>query len=245
MRMLDTRAALAVQKLLSKDHTPWDEPKRSAWSRFIKSLLYRNQEAVDVIIGHIINMWNVAIDALEATYAGERNETNAESFREHLESQATAVPQRDAANFLASVIDDERIGQAIFEMRWEVVDLKGSRFSLLTSDRPIDLPIGLGDPKAYIALPISPHHLFVATNDGTLVPRLRAMKPTDVARMMNKTVVSQAREYVWGKDFSQLALIRRSISTAPDRVILTEEQKHQVIYAAKGLGGDAPAQGPN
>jgi hypothetical protein len=96
------------------------------------SLLYRNPESVDVIIGHIIKMWNVAIDALEPTYAGERNETDAKSFRMHLESQATAVPQREAANFLASVIDNERIGQAIFAMRWEVVDLE--RFPLLPSD---------------------------------------------------------------------------------------------------------------
>jgi hypothetical protein len=68
------------------------------------------------------------------------------------------------------------------------------------------------------------------------------MKPIDVARMMNKTVISQAREYVWGKDFSQLAIIRRKISTAPDREVITEEARQQAIDAAKGLEVNVTAQ---
>jgi hypothetical protein len=153
------------------------------------------------------------------------------------------MAHRDAARFLASVIDNEKIGQAIFAMKWYVVNLSNSRFSLLTSDRPVDMPLGLGNPKAYIAIPISPHHLFVATNDETLVPRLRAMKHTDVVKQMNKTVVSQARQYVWGKDFSHLALIRHHIATAPDREIISDEHKQQAIAAAKGLSAEvAPAR---
>jgi hypothetical protein len=64
MHMLDTRACLAHQKLLSGDNTAWDEPKRSAWSRFIMSLLFRNPEAVNTIISHIVEVWGIGIEAL-------------------------------------------------------------------------------------------------------------------------------------------------------------------------------------
>jgi hypothetical protein len=141
----------------------------------------------------------------------------------------------DAANFLAGAIDNERIGQAIFDMKWTVIDLRHSCFSLLTSDRPIDMPLGLGDKQAYIALPISPYSLFIASRDGSLPKSLRNAKASDVARRINKTVVTQARTFVWGTSDSQLAFIERHIGKAPDRVLITDAQKQQGIDAAKGL----------
>jgi len=39
------------------------------------------------------------------------------------------------------------------EMKWSRIDLSKSTHQLLTSDRPIDMPLGLADPEAYISLP--------------------------------------------------------------------------------------------
>jgi hypothetical protein len=47
------------------------------------------------------------------------------------------------------------------EMKWSRIDLSKSTHQLLTSDRPIDMPLGLADPEAYISLPVSPRILFV------------------------------------------------------------------------------------
>src|ERR1700680_2678982 len=56
--------------------------------------------------------------------------------------------------------------------------IAASRISMLTSDRPLDMPHGLGSSEAYIALPIGPRMLFVADHDGTSAPRLAALDPT-------------------------------------------------------------------
>ncbi len=65
------------------------------------------------------------------------------------------------ANFLADVIDNDRVGKTVFEMKWSRIDLSKSTHQLLTSDRPINMPLGLADPEAYISLPVSPRILFV------------------------------------------------------------------------------------
>ena len=57
--------------------------------------------------------------------------------------------------------------------------------------------------------------------------------------MINKTVVSQAREYVWGVDDSQLAFVRRHMGTVPERVIITDQQRTEAIAAAHGLMPEA------
>ena len=46
------------------------------------------------------------------------------------------------------------------EMKWSRIDLSKSTHQLLTSDRPIDMPLGLADPEAYISLLVSPRILF-------------------------------------------------------------------------------------
>ena len=50
MSMVDGGAAAALQKIISGNTTPWSGPERSAWTRFILSLLFRNPEAVDTTL---------------------------------------------------------------------------------------------------------------------------------------------------------------------------------------------------
>jgi hypothetical protein len=48
MHMVDTDAKHALEKIVSGDNTPWDARMRSAWTRFILSLRFRNPEAVQM-----------------------------------------------------------------------------------------------------------------------------------------------------------------------------------------------------
>jgi hypothetical protein len=57
---------------------------------------------------------------------------------------------------------------------------------------------------------------------------------TGAAKKMNKTVVSQAREFVWGVDDRQLAFVQKHMGTAPERTLLTEGQRQEALDAAQG-----------
>ena len=52
---------------------------------------------------------------------------------------------------------------------------------------------------------------------------------------MNEAVVRQARQYVWATDDSQIGFVRKHIGKAPDRELLTDEQKQQAINVAQGV----------
>jgi hypothetical protein len=84
-----------------------------------------------------------------------------ETVEEFLAKHEPNAAQIDAANFLTDVIDNDRVGKTVFEMKWSRIDLSKSTHQLLTSDRPINMPLGLADPEAYISLPVSPRILFV------------------------------------------------------------------------------------
>ena len=83
-------------------------------------------------------------------------------------------------------------------------------------------------------LAASPSVLFVAAHDQAFAGSVARWKQTDLVKVLNKAVVSQARRFVWATDESQLEFVRRYIGTAPDRTILTEEQKREALAAARG-----------
>lgn len=104
----------------------------------------------------------------------------------------------------------------------------------MTSDRPIVMPLGLGDPDCYIALPISPSKLFIAAHND----RFKQLKPgqeTTVVKAINKAVVVQAAEFVWAVDDKQLAFVRKHMGTAGERPIMSPEAQKAVIDAARGI----------
>lgn len=51
---------------------------------------------------------------------------------------------------------------------------------------------------------------------------------------MNRTVVTQAREFVWGSDDSQLRFISKHMGSAPELDLITPEQRMEAIAAATG-----------
>jgi hypothetical protein len=121
------------------------------------------------------------------------------TFEEYFSRTNPAAAEIGATNMIATIIDNDRVGPTIFNMHWARVPLTRSKVQLLNSDRPIDRPLGLGDARAYIAFPISPNMLFLASNDETLAGRIASGDHSKATKMMNKVVVSQAREFVWGE----------------------------------------------
>jgi hypothetical protein len=45
---------------------------------------------------------------------------------------------------------------------------------------------------------------------------------------------TQAQEFVWGVDDSQLRFVQKYMGTTPERVIITAEQRQEAIDAARG-----------
>jgi hypothetical protein len=139
----------------------------------------------------------------------------------------------DAADMLKGVINHDRAVLDISNMVWTVVDLTRASRTLLTTDRAVVMPLGLANKETYIALPISPTRLFVAAYNDRY-RQLPTTSRSEIVRIMNRDVVRQARECVWGTDDSQREFVQKHIGTFPDRVILSEEQKQQALRQARG-----------
>ena len=99
------------------------------------------------------------------------------TFEQFMARTEPEAPHKAALMLLQQIIDNQRVGPTIFDMHWSRVSVAASNFSLLTSDRPLDMPQGLASQDAYIALPIGPKMLFVAGHDATWANTLASREP--------------------------------------------------------------------
>ncbi|PDT86900.1 hypothetical protein CO669_28480 [Bradyrhizobium sp. Y36] len=224
---LDGRAAKVLRKLVAGvPELPLED--RASWARFLLSLLYRNREGVKLIKDHMADLVRATIAASEADWVKRRKPEETRSLAEALADRELGYAGTRAANIIADIISNHRALPDILRMNWVVLDLSNSTRALLTSDRPVFFG-ALSNPLAYIALPLGPYDLFVAAYDDRFNKSLDA---TEAVYRMNRDVVSNAREFVWAVDDSQVDFIRTWIGANPDRVILTDDQRDEAVAAA-------------
>jgi hypothetical protein len=233
MSPLDNGAAKALEKIEAGGKV-WSADERSEWVRFIIGFFFRHPASVALIKKHIAEVYDIAVEALERNYDEVRGPNDPATFAEAFAKSNPAAAEIHATNMLAELIDNDRLGPTIFEMQWAVLDMKQSKFSILTSDRPLYMPLPLGRPDAYILLPISPTKYFIAARQRATIEALNKLDKTKVVREVNTAIVQQAREFVWGCDDSQKGFVEKHFAKLPERELLTEGQMKEAIDAARG-----------
>jgi hypothetical protein len=233
MHMVDTQAAAAMRKIPNAP-SPFTVKERDAWVRFMLSLLFRNPEAVTAVGQHIKQLWAEALESLRRDYEANKHPDFPATFDEFLAKTDPNAGAIAASNFLQTIMNLEGVANTILGMKWGRIHFFKSRFSLLTSDRPLDMPFGLQSQRSYIALPISPRVVFTACYDDSALRSMQQGDHSDTVRRLNHATVEKARQYVWGIDDSAEAFVRKHICTVPDRVIISEEARELSLQQARG-----------
>jgi hypothetical protein len=231
---VDTAAELALQKMLGWDEAPWTSESRKAWTRYLLSLRFRNPGTVKDLKAHMLNVFSASKESIRGNYPTWRRSDDPPTWEEFERRLDPAAPYIAATNLMIEIIDNDRIGPVIVEMHWSIHELADSKVNLLTSDHPLDWPTGLSDPKAYIALAISPTVVFLASNDPAMQHRIASISQTRLAKNLNEAVVAKAGEYVWGPDDRQIEFVRKHFGKAPIGSAINSAQKATSLRAAAG-----------
>lgn len=234
MSMVDGHAADALRLLKAGFTDAWPIRERDGWIRFILSLLFRNPESVNIIKLHFRSVWEEGVKHLREDYTKSRKPDDPETYDEFLQKTDPYAAAMAASNFMQIIMNSEVVGNAVAKMKWTRIYLKHSRFDLLTSDRPIDMPLKLQDKEAYILIPIGPKDLFIASNDDAYLQDIKRANHSDIVRKINERVVAQARQFVWGRNEAALSFVKKHMATLPDREIITERARQRSLEEAKG-----------
>lgn len=152
---IDARASNALDMLERHGHNaPWNSDSRSAWTRFILSLLLRCPEDIALFREWWHTDFGQTDEAAEARYRATRKDGDPETFAEFLEGQPLSLKERYQYKILFSLIDHPKVGGDMNVMHWRVLQMPAEAPTLLTSDRPVLRTNNLKEPQGHIALPI-------------------------------------------------------------------------------------------
>lgn len=237
MSPLDNAANRALERILALDESEWNARDTKAWTVFLLSLMFRNPETVKELHEIVGEIWQASLIELEENYEKHRLPDFPTTFAEFIKLTDPATPNIAATNFLMQTIENERLGPNIAGLHWSVIRPPKSVRPFLTSDRPIVKPLPLHDPAAYLALPVDPHTLFIASKKWGFEKELSLSPQSELVDHINYAIISQAREFVWATDETQLENVRKYIALAPTKPLLSSEQRAQVLETVKIVDG--------
>jgi len=214
-KMTDDLASKALRILLSE--TPWHftTEVRSGWSRFLMSLVLRDPESVARHRAAAQALFQQALPEVETDYLKRRKPTDPSTYAEYARINSPNPAGRIQAILMQRVIDSEFSGSHLNGMRWLVLHDPRPRHLLLTSDRPVVMTNGLDRPNGQLILPLSPHHVFVATNNIETENYIRGVwRNRQLIQQINERVALQSRMYVYGFSDAQLSFVSSRLGSA-------------------------------
>lgn len=220
-KSVDTSASEALQLMEQRGNSVrWNSGLRSAWTRFILSLLLRCPEDLEIFRSGWAKSLASTDDVSEAAYVEARSPGDPETFAEFMKRLPTATFEQTLFNLLMKLLDNPKVGQTINDMHWHVIDVPETAPALFTSDRPVILTGNLNHPRSHIALPIGPKKLFVAAKEIDFIQAISRTNLSSLAIECNRLVVGGAVKYVYAQNDGCLRFVQNRMSKIKQRRLL-------------------------
>jgi len=193
---VDNLAKLALDMLHKRVKTNWTTQVRSAWSRFLMGMLFRNPERIAATQKTLEEVALLHYETGEAEYNLDRGPDDPE-FLESLVRQIAF----NTVEWTADIMDSVRLGEFVTGMRWTVKDISDSGMTFFTSDRPIVMTNGLAGEEGHLVMPISPQRAFIACSSEAKEQQLhRGFSSLEFARATNRSILRYAQRFAWHTD---------------------------------------------
>jgi hypothetical protein len=190
--------------------------EKSGWSRFLMSLVHRRHpESVEKHREVAERVFKESLPAIEADYAVRHEPTDPPTYLEYVAVNSLNPVGRLQIRLLQAVIDSDITGRGLNSLRWTVLHDPHPKHLFLTSDRPVVMTNGLDKPTSQLLIPISPRHVFVATNNIEMENSIRKVwNDGQLIQQINERVANQSRKYVWGLSDAQLSFVSTRLGNA-------------------------------
>ncbi|MHB2266431.1 DUF4238 domain-containing protein [Aliihoeflea sp. PC F10.4] len=230
MSRLDSLAHDALTMLETGDPRIHRESgPRSAWSRFLMSLMMRMPNDMATLKTGLVEEWARYLPELEQAYQAKKQTGWPATFAAYMDTLHPNELESWAISVAPTLMDHSMIGELINNMRWFIREISGDA-EFLTSDRPLISLYEFAADDSYIMLPIGPKAVFVAVNNLATQRRIEANDPAVWVESMNRMVVGAAKRFVFGTDDSRKDFVREHLGKRQRKTLfemLVEYRKAQ------------------
>ena len=215
LKIADQEAADAHAVLVAGHINEMTAKNRNGWTRFIMTLFQRTPEKVVWLAQVWAASHAEAMIAAEVELRKRGDHDEADKIKNGVEPTSVLV---SGAKLLQGMMDLPNLGSFILGMRWRTLVLDRAR-RLITSDHPVVISNGLGGPEGHLVIAVSPTRLFFAANSQEFLNNLASIPANTLVEKYNDLVVSQASQYVYAEDDTQIKFITNRLGRHPSQFI--------------------------
>ena len=214
LQRVDDKGAKVRRKLLSPEVDPLTSEEVKDWALFLMSLRARQPHVVKLLRETGEKTLLHALDVNPEEYRAVAEEGDPEILSEWVAKNMPPafVENRALSQFPTIAMHPPTLERILTIKHQNVVDVSGCSEHLLLSDDPCIWIYGFDHPGFTVALPISPHAVFIATASDAAYWNLRRLSKHELIKNVNRSSVDQAREYVYASDASPCEFIRDRVA---------------------------------
>lgn len=216
---VDSPAAVVLEKMLAGGLQELTGDERVEFTRFILSLEHRGPQSLREMEALAANIVRETLGTDDEKYQAIRKPEDPETLHGWALKNMPEMLASAHKRWLPGIIDNPDVGQDVVNLPWAVVNVSSSKHTLLTADRPLYRELGLDDPLAIWALPLSPTHLFAAATTEQSLHSLAAAKPDKVVRSMNDALVRYAVHSAYADSRRHLRFVEQRLRRAEDPIL--------------------------
>ncbi|MGX9145580.1 DUF4238 domain-containing protein [Mesorhizobium sp. 128a] len=234
-RPVDTEAAAAMRQLMRGKFDVDATPKEAvAWVKFLLSLMMRMPADIKRLKHFVKHDWFSDRTSLEAIFKRSGMQGNPQTIEDYQRLLGPTFYEQAAMVALTGMIQAEVAIRAVGDLQWTVTNVYGDR-EFLTSDRPLIASVGMNGPKAHMILPIGPHRVFIATKTAEFRRQLVNQPAGDFVTSINKHVVNNATDYVYGSNGTALRFVQKHMGKLREPTFLERINDRRMAQVAKPL----------
>lgn len=220
MKPIDDLAADALKKLLTKEgFSNLTHDDRIAWVTFIRTLDLRTPDSFSAYKKAFPATYTSDPKCCEvhAEYEKTKRPYDPDTYAEYPAINAPATLEQEPFYALRDVIQNKELDQYIVSMCWNVLEISNGSF--LLSDEPLLMSNGIKFWNGYIALPISPTKLFLATNNAATYLQIKGLAGS-LPHKVNMQIVEGAKVFVAARDTDHEAFIQTHFGKNPRKSVI-------------------------
>jgi hypothetical protein len=203
LKATDDAASQALTAMIQGQEFSRPVAMKTAWSRFLMSLLLRHPEALEKMKEQLrVNVQN----AYELT----RKPDAPKRFEDDEELAGLNEVGRLHGSLLIDLVQDSKLGRSWNTMVWSIASFSDSDCEFLTSDRPLVMN-GFPIAGVHMSLPVSPSKMFFASETTVAQEQFKTMTAKLVARAMNDAVAKQAVKFVYARTDRSLRFVENRL----------------------------------
>jgi len=204
----DGMASHTLTVMLDDHYVPTGLEK-TAWTRFLMSLIYRTPEGVARSLNIIRKYYEEdSLEEIRKVYDQLKRLGDPATPEEYVKVNSERMTSRTTMRHLLNIIESEMVRDKIMSMQWHLGYFNNLKHKLLTSDRPLVMTSGIDHPDSPFVMPIAPTHIFIATNTTEEANKIKALsKNGQIVHILNDRIARQARKFVYATDKSQMRFV--------------------------------------